>query len=464
MEYIMNAWKRIPFICLSFLILGLAPIGAALAQVKVTAANPSSASQGTISLDVIVTGSGFDKTAKAQYFVSGTTNTGGITVRGTKFNSSTELVTTIDVADTALLANFDIVVTLDTGRKGKGTTLFSVTAKPTKTTPTYPPARDSQGFTSNGGTTTETSRLYMFGGNKDGTAIADLWVYANAGSTGAAWSYIPGGTSAPSARAYPGWSCGAGLCVLTGGMSTSYKADTWILSESARTWSQVTCGRRAFCPSARSGSAMAYDSAHGVHVLFGGDENGLTLVADTYTFNASTKTWKQVSGGVAPSARYGATAVFVPAVGGVVMFGGADNNANVFKDMYLWNGTAWSSVTSVMSGSTPTRTVPALWGHSMAWDSTRGAMIVAGGFFDTGWFRFNSETWHVTFSNPGGAWQATWTLASPQPACQSAASTPDQDSVVHKAARMAFDAAAGVQVFFGGRDGGISYGNTVECR
>ena len=344
----MRSWKHIALACISLLGLGLAPIGVALAQIKVTAATPASAYQGTIALDVVVSGSGFDNSAKVQYFVSGTTNPGGIAVKKVTFRDSTELVTTIDVADTADLASFDIVVMLDSGRKGKGTTLLSVQAKPTKTTPTYPPARDSQGFTSNGGTTTQASRLYMFGGNKDGTAIGDLWVYANVGSSGATWTYVPvdasaPGTSYPSPRAYVGWSCGAGLCVLAGGMSTSYKADTWIFTESTGTWSQVSCGRRVFCPFARSGHVMAYDPAHGVHVMFGGDSEGLTLLADTYTFSAPTKTWKPVSGGVTPRARYGAAAVFVPTVG-VVMFGGANNSLEVFNDMYVWSGTAWSSV------------------------------------------------------------------------------------------------------------------------
>ena len=459
----MNAWKRLSLAFLSLLILGVAPVGAALAQVKVTAATPSSAYQNTIALDVTVSGSGFNTSAKVQYFVSGTTNPGGITVRQVRFNSANELVTTIDVADTADLASFDIVVTLDSGRKGKGTTLFSVTAKPSKTTPTYPPARDSQGFASNGGTTSATSRLYMFGGNKDGTAIGDLWVYANAGSSGATWAYIPGGTSTPYPRAYPGWSCGAGLCVAAGGMSTKYYYETWIFSESTGTWSQVSCGRRVLCPSARAGSAMAYDSARGVHVLFGGDANG-TLVADTYTFNAATKTWKQVGGGVVPSARYGAASANVPAVG-IVMFGGANNDLAVFNDMYVWNGTAWADVTSVVNSSTG-GTVPAVWGHSMAWGATAGAagtgaLIVVGGFFDTAWWQPNSDTWHVTFSSSAGKWQATWTLA-PKPGCVN--SITSTDPIVHPAAHMAYDAAAGVQVFFGGREGLLNYGNTVECR
>jgi hypothetical protein len=248
-------------------------------------------------------------------------------------------------------------------------------------------------------------------------------------------------------------------------MSTSYKADTWIFNESAQTWSQISCGRRVLCPSARAGSAMAYDPDHGVHVLFGGDANG-TLVADTYTLNASTKTWKQFPNGTTPTARYGATAAFVPTVG-VVMFGGADNSATVFNDMYIWNGTAWAIVESDLNGSSP----PALWGHSMAWNAQGGtagigALIVAGGLFDTGWSLPNSKTWYVTFSKSGAKWKATWMPVSPQPGCWAAVSSTSADSAVHRAARMAYDSAANVQVFFGGRDEdtGLSVGNTVECR
>jgi hypothetical protein len=125
----MNAWKQITLACLSLLILGLAPVSPALAQVRVTAATPSSAYQGTIALDVVVNGSGFDPTAKVQFFVSGTTNPGGIAVRKVVFRNPKEVVATIDVTDAAVLDYYDIQVVLDSGRKGKGTTLFSVKAK-----------------------------------------------------------------------------------------------------------------------------------------------------------------------------------------------------------------------------------------------------------------------------------------------------------------------------------------------
>jgi hypothetical protein len=160
-----NGFHRACLACLSVLVLVAVPAIAA-PPVTVTLATPASAYQGTIALDVVVSGNGFDPTAKVQYFVTGTANPGGITVKRVTFRSSKELVTTIDVADTADLANFDIQVTLDSGRKGKGTSLFSVKVKPNdEPLPTYPPARVMQSFTSNGGTTAATSRLYMFGGD-----------------------------------------------------------------------------------------------------------------------------------------------------------------------------------------------------------------------------------------------------------------------------------------------------------
>jgi len=125
----MNVLKNVLLPTISLIVLAFAPLGVAWSQVKVTAATPSSTVQGTISLDVVVSGSGFDSTSKAQFFVTGSTNPGGITVKKTVFRNSKEIVATIDVADTANIANFDIQVTLDSGRKGKGTTLFTVQKK-----------------------------------------------------------------------------------------------------------------------------------------------------------------------------------------------------------------------------------------------------------------------------------------------------------------------------------------------
>jgi hypothetical protein len=98
----------------------------AAAQVKVISANPNNTTQGTVNLNVIVAGSGFKKGAKAQWFVSGTTNPGGVTVNSSTFNSSNQVTANITVATDAATGNFDIQVTNTDGRTGKGTELFSV--------------------------------------------------------------------------------------------------------------------------------------------------------------------------------------------------------------------------------------------------------------------------------------------------------------------------------------------------
>jgi len=107
----------------------LLPTSHAQGQVQVTAADPAASEQGTINLNVKVTGKGFKNGAKAKWFVTGTTDTGGVTVNSTTFVSSSEVTANITVADAATIANFDIQVTNSDGRGGKGTELFAVTAK-----------------------------------------------------------------------------------------------------------------------------------------------------------------------------------------------------------------------------------------------------------------------------------------------------------------------------------------------
>ena len=114
---------------LLFAAIALIPRAHAQGQVSVTAADPMAAEQGTINLNVKVTGKGFKNGAKAKWFVTGTTNPGGVTVNSTTFVSSTELTANITVADTAVISNFDIQVLNSDGRGGKGTELFAVNAK-----------------------------------------------------------------------------------------------------------------------------------------------------------------------------------------------------------------------------------------------------------------------------------------------------------------------------------------------
>ena len=91
---------------------------------------PNSATQGTINLNVTVGGKGFKAGAKAQWFISGTTNPGGVTVNSTAFVNSNTLTANITVSSTAYVGGFDIVVKNTDGRTGKGTELFAVQSTP----------------------------------------------------------------------------------------------------------------------------------------------------------------------------------------------------------------------------------------------------------------------------------------------------------------------------------------------
>jgi hypothetical protein len=130
------------------ILLATVPIGTARAEVTVTSVTPSSALQGTVSLDVEIAGSGFDSSAQVDFLVTGTTNPGGITVKKVVARGSKKLIATIDVAEDAIATDFDIEVTLSGGRKGKGITLFKVQAKVANVNdPCLTPGLDFPAFT-----------------------------------------------------------------------------------------------------------------------------------------------------------------------------------------------------------------------------------------------------------------------------------------------------------------------------
>ena len=127
-------YRRAPIIVAAFFLLALGlpwggTVPAAFAQIQVTSANPNTGDQGTLGLNVTIGGKGFKKGAKANFYLKGTTNPAGITVRATKFVSDASLVATIDIAAGATPDDFDIVVANADGRTGKGTELFAVLAK-----------------------------------------------------------------------------------------------------------------------------------------------------------------------------------------------------------------------------------------------------------------------------------------------------------------------------------------------
>lgn len=119
--------KRRSFLVAVLLFATVLALLPAAAQIQVNSTSPAAAPQGTTNLNVTISGSGFKKGAKAQWFVTGTTNPGGVTVNSTAFNGSSSLTANITIASGATLSGFDVLVANTDGRTGKGTDLFTVT-------------------------------------------------------------------------------------------------------------------------------------------------------------------------------------------------------------------------------------------------------------------------------------------------------------------------------------------------
>jgi len=92
----------------------------------VNAANPASGHQGDVTLDVTITGSGFDSGSRASWQRNGVPDP-KITVNSTRYNSTTSLTANITIAADAVVATYDIAVTTSTGKKGIGAEMFTVT-------------------------------------------------------------------------------------------------------------------------------------------------------------------------------------------------------------------------------------------------------------------------------------------------------------------------------------------------
>ena len=114
-------------------------------------------------------------------------------------------------------------------------------------------------------------------------------------------------------------------------------------------------------PSARHAHALAYDSARGRVVVFGG-LSGSTRLDDIWEWDGTSWTEKHPDAPT-PSARHSHAMAYDSARGMVVLFGG--NASGREADTWEWDGTSWNSL-----GVTPAPY--SRYGHSMVYDASRG--------------------------------------------------------------------------------------------
>jgi len=182
-------------------------------------------------------------------------------------------------------------------------------------------------------------------------------------------------------------------------------------------WAQQSPGT---VPPGRSAPGLVYDAAAGQMVMFGGSD-----LNDTWLWDGTNWTNATPASGN-PLARRNMSMAYDAAANQVVMFGG-NESSTTFGDTWLWNGTSWTQVTGLSTAP------PARSNAFMAYDAATGNVVLFGGVDTNGSLLGDTWLWN------GSTWtQLTGLSTSPS---------------AREGASMAYDAALGEVILFGGFDG-----------
>lgn len=179
-------------------------------------------------------------------------------------------------------------------------------------------------------------RVVLFGGESTSSSrLDDTWEWDGSSWTG---PLLPLGRPAPRRNHAMAYDSERGRTVLFGGYELSgYRDldDVWEWDGAAWT-GPLTPGNR---PGRRSEHAMAYDSARGRVVVFGGDQRGVRL-DDLWEWNGTTWTGP-LTPALRPTGRAGASAAFDGARSRVLVYGGNEASRPPSDELWEWDGTAW---------------------------------------------------------------------------------------------------------------------------
>jgi cysteine-rich repeat protein len=264
--------------------------------------------------------------------------------------------------------------------------------------------------------------VVLVGGASGSTILDDVWTY------GGTWSEQPLELW-PSARITPLVydSVRREVVVFSGANERAGipVADTWAFD--GETWRK----RSSSGPVPRSQHALAFDTARGRVVMFGGEPVGLgdpKLGDETWEWDGTT--WHAIAPAQKPSGRRHPALAYDEDRHVVVMFGGQQplQQTGLLGDTWEYDGTTW--VQTATSGPLPQKEA------AIAYDATAHRMIL---------FDADGTTW----SYQGTTWSR---LIEPGPAAPSAR----QLTTLH------YDQARGRVVLYGGVDNDVYYADRWE--
>lgn len=195
---------------------------------------------------------------------------------------------------------------------------------------------------------------------------ADTWEF-----DGAAWAPRTSQRS-PSKRSSNGlaYDSRRDVTVLFGGYDGAWKDDLWEWNGAEWTLrcDEPPCSTEPR-PPARALSALVFDEARGVTVLFGGSADD-HVYEDTWLWDGEG--WTELQPAHVPPGRDAAATAYDPVSKRVLLFGGAAPPSRDLNDLWAWNGSDWSSIAQA---SLPV----ARRGAGLAWDVKRDRGVLFGG-------------------------------------------------------------------------------------
>jgi endo-1,4-beta-xylanase len=211
--------------------------------------------------------------------------------------------------------------------------------------------------------------------------------------------------------------------------TTSGQTWTW----TGATWTQQAPA--APTPPPRAFASMAYDSAHGYVVLFGGCTTGAcsSFLGDTWTWDGTK--WTQQNPTLSPPARGGAGLAWDNVAARPMLFGGYAGFGVFYGDTWAWSGTTWNEL---VANFVTTAAGPSPRGYvQMSEDAANNSVVLFGGGNVSGAM---NDTWVWNDSSVPAATTGQWTLQRPQ-----------HSPPARGQGAMAYSPAAGVPVLFGGQ-------------
>ena len=278
-----------------------------------------------------------------------------------------------------------------------------------------------------------TRSVLVFGGK--GTRdryFNDLWAY----HAGGGWGRLSPQGVLPPARFGPGMAYDSArnrIVVFGGVLRTAYQPsnDTWVYDPESSAWQHSSSPGAS--PAPRLYPSMIYDKAGGKTILFGG-WTGTSAFNDTWSYDLPAGRWTRVNTAGAPSARWGASMVYDPANGTVILFGGlfgSYDGRSRLGDTWIYNPARRIWTNSRPSGPVP----PARAYAAMAYDQANGTVILFGGF-----------------AGPQGLLADTWAY-NPATNKWNMLATGHDGPSRRDFSSMAYDQAANTIVLFGGQTG-----------